>query len=135
MSRFIQSLVAFALLISPGTLTTQSSPVVEDTIAGITVGNSTLGDVQQKFGRRLKVDEEVGRYAVKIDGQCELFFDLGLEEPGPDQTNSRVMNIQLLNLGKGGDRGSPCNELVTGRGLKLSDSPDKMMRIYGNPNG
>jgi hypothetical protein len=53
----IRLAVAFALLISPGRQTVQHVPAVEDTIAGITVGKSTLGDVQRKFGRRLIVDE------------------------------------------------------------------------------
>jgi hypothetical protein len=131
----IRHAAAFTLLISTGTLIAQHVPVIEDTIAGITVGKSTLGDLQQKFGRRLIVDKEFGSYSVRIDGQCELFFNFGIDTPNPDQKNSRVMNIQLMNLGKGGEQGSRCNEFSTGRGLRLSDSFQRVLNIYGKPMG
>jgi hypothetical protein len=128
----IRLTVALALLISPGMPVAQKVPAVEDTIAGITVGKSTLMDVQRRFGGRLTVDQSEGRHAVKLDGQCELFFDF---EPGDsNQPNSLVMNIQLSNLGSGAQRGSPCDRFGTGRGLKLSDSPDMVQRLYGSPN-
>jgi hypothetical protein len=106
----------------------QRAPVVEDTIAGITVGKSTLRDVQRRFGSRLILDEG-SRHAVRWDGECEVFFDL--EKDDSNKPDNLVRNIQLLNLGKGADRKSPCNRVATGRGLRLSDSPERMLALYG----
>jgi hypothetical protein len=127
----IQLAVVLALLITPGRQIAQQVSVVEDTIAGVTVGKSTLGDVRRRFGRSLTLDKNEGRYAVRWDGQCEVFFDL--EKDNSDQPDNRVMNIQLFNLGKGAERESPCNKIATGRGLRLSDSPDTIQRLYGLP--
>ncbi len=130
----IRLVVSFALLILSCSITAQGVPMIEGTIAGLTLGKSTLGDIQKKFGHKLIVDKKMGAYAVRIDGQCELFLGFGPEKPNPDQEYSRVMSIQLLNLGKGAERVSPCNEFATGRGLKLSDPPEKMNSLYGKPN-
>jgi hypothetical protein len=119
---------ALVFLTYPGMLMAQEVAHVEDTIAGITVGKSTLGEVQKKFGTRLIVDQ--GRHAVKIDGQCELFFDL--ESDNAASAKSRVTNIELANLGKGAEQGSPCDEFSTGHGLKLSSSPDSFPSFYGS---
>jgi hypothetical protein len=123
--------VALAFLSYSGVLAAQKVPQVEDTIAGITLGKSTLGDVQKKFGARLIVDPNQGRHAVKVDGQCELFFDF--ESDDSTSPKSRVKNIELANLGKGAEPGSPCDEFSTGHGLKLSSSPDSFPPFYGSP--
>src|SRR5258708_15401011 len=114
----IRIAVAFALLAYPGIQVAQQVPHVEDTIAGITVGKSKLADVQKKFGARLILDPKQGRHAVKLDGQCELFFDL--ESADSNSPANHVTNIELANLGTGAERGSQCDEFSTGRGLKLS---------------
>ena len=124
--------VALILLIAPARHMAQQASAVEDTIAGITVGKSTLGDVQRKLGRNLVLDKNEGRYAARWNGQCELFFDL--EKDDSDQPSNRVMNIQLKNLGKGAERESPCSKIATGRGLRLSDSPNTTQRLYGLPS-
>ncbi len=123
----IRIAVALALLAFPRMQFAQRAPHVEDTIAGITVGKSTLADVQKKFGARLIVDE--GRHAVKLDGQCEVFFDLESEDS--KSPSSHVTNIELANLGKGAERGSPCDQFSTAHELKLSSSPDAIEGIYG----
>jgi hypothetical protein len=123
--------VALALLTYRGMLAAQEVAHVEDTIAGITLGKSTLGDLQRKFRTRLIVDPNQGRHAVKVDGQCELFFDL--ESDDSTSVKSRVTNIELANLGKGAEPGSPCDEFSTGHGLKLSSSPDSLPPFYGLP--
>jgi hypothetical protein len=125
----IRIAVAFALLAYPGMQVAQEAPHVEDTIAGITVGKSKLADVQKKFGARLIVDPKQGRHAVKLDGQCELFFDL--ESDDSNSPTSHVTNIEFANLGNGAERGSRCDEFSTGRGLKLSSSPDSITSVYG----
>jgi hypothetical protein len=127
-----QFAVALVLLFSSGRQIAQQVSVVEDTIAGITVGKSTFSDVQRRFGRNLILDKNERRYAVRWDGQCEVFFDL--EKDNYDQPDNRVMNIQVLNLGNGAKRDSPCNKIATGRGLRLSDSPDMIQRLYGLPD-
>jgi hypothetical protein len=119
--------VAFALLAYPGMQVAQEVTHVEDTIAGITVGKSKFADVQKKFGARLIVDK--GRHAVKVVGQCELYFDLESEDT--NSPTSHVTNIELANLGKGAERGSPCDEFSTGHGLKLSSSTDSIDGLYG----
>jgi len=100
---------------------------IEDTIDGITVGKSTLGDLHRKFGADLIIDQ--GRHAVRINGECELFFDLEVDDS--DQPADLVRNIQLLNLGRGTERQSSCNQITTGRGLRLSDSPKRVQILYG----
>jgi hypothetical protein len=125
----IRIAVAIALLAYPGMQVAQEAAHVEDTIAGITVGKSKLSDVQKKFGARLILDPKQGRHAVKLDGQCEVFFDL--ESADSNSPTSHVTNIELANLGTGAERGSPCDEFSTGRGMKLSSSPDSMTSIYG----
>ena len=127
----IHHAVILALLIAQTGKVAPKLPQVEDTIAGITVGKSTLADVQRRFGNELILDETEGRHAVRWDGQCEILFDL--EKDNSNQPNNRVMNIQLLNLGNGAEPESTCNQIATGRGLKLSDSPDKIQRLYGLP--
>jgi hypothetical protein len=131
----IRITVALALLTYPGLLVgmlaAQEPPRVEDTIAGITLGKSTLGDVQKKFPFRLIVDPNQGRHAVKLDGQCELFFDF--ESDDAASPKSRVTNIELANLGKGAEPGSPCDDFSTGHGLKLSSTPDSLPPFYGSP--
>jgi hypothetical protein len=124
----IRIAVAFALLAYPGMQVAQKAPHVEDTIAGITVGKSKLADVQKKFGARLIVDPKQGRHAVKLDGQCEVFFDL--ESDDSNSPTKHVTNIELANLGTGAERGSPCDAFSTGGGLKLSSSPDSINSIY-----
>ena len=128
----IHQAVLLALLIAQSEKAAPKLPQVEGTIAGITVGKSSLADVQRRFGSKLILDETEGRHAVRWDGQCEIFFDL--EKDNSNQPSNRVMNIQLLNLGKGADPESPCNQIATGRGLKLSDSPDAIQRLYGLPS-
>jgi len=105
----------------------QRTGTVEDTIAGFTVGKSTLGDIQRRFGRRLNLDR--GRKAVQWDGECEIFFDFDADNPKP---SDRVENIQLLNLGRGSEKGSRCNKLATGRGLMLSNTPERVRALYGS---
>ncbi len=124
----IRIAIASALLAATGMLAAQKAAQIEDTIAGITVGKSKLADVQTRFGTRLIVDRS--RHAVKIDGQCELFFDL--ESDDSNSPTSHVTNIELANLGKGAERGSPCDRFATERGLKLSSSPDSVTSIYGD---
>lgn len=127
----IRIAVALALLTCSGMLAAQKVAQVEDTIAGITLGKSTLGDVQKKFRTRLIVDPNQGRHAVKVDGQCELFFDFESDDAaGP---KSHVTNIELANLGKGAEPGSPCDEFATEHGLKLSSSPDSLPPFYNSP--
>ena len=104
----------------------QNHPAIEDTLAGITAGKSTFGDLQRRFGAKLIVDQ--GRRAVRLDGECELFFDFDPDDPKP---TDQVKNIQLLNLGRGSEKNSPCNKLATGRGLRLSDSPERVRALYG----
>jgi hypothetical protein len=124
--KFAICLALFFLSLSSQILA-QRKPHVEDTIAGITVGKSSFGDVQRKYGTRLILDQ--GRYAVRWDGECELFFDL--EQDHSDRPDNPVWNIQLLNLGKGAEQASPCNDVTTGSGLKLSDSPLRVRALYG----
>ena len=114
------------ILFSASQIAAQRAAFIEDTIAGITVGKSTFADVQHKFRPRLIVDQ--GRQAVRWDGQCEIFFDF---EPYSPRPNDRVQNVQFLNLGKGAAKDSPCNRLATGRGLRLSDSPQRARALYG----
>ena len=125
----IRIALALALLATPAFQFAQQAAHVEDTIAGITVGKSKLSDVQKKFGTRLIVDQKQGRHAVKVEGQCELFFDL--EKDDSDAPSNMVKNIELANLGKGAERGSPCDEFLTGQGFKLSSSPDSITSVYG----
>jgi hypothetical protein len=123
---------AFALILLVGTVRAFAQPAmaIEDTVAGITVGKSTLADVQRMFGTKLALYE--GRHGVRWDGACEIFFDL--EDKGTEKPSSLVENIQLLNLGKGADKNSPCNRIATGRGLRLSDSPNRVRALYGPAN-
>jgi hypothetical protein len=120
------------LLTVPSIILGQHVPVVEDTISGITVGKSTLHDVAREFGKSLIVDPKEKRHAVRWEGQCELFFDF--EKGGPIEEDNHVMNIQLLNLGGGTQPGSPCSKIATGHGLRLTDSPDALQRLYGEPS-
>jgi hypothetical protein len=105
----------------------QQARTIEDTIAGITVGKSTFEDIQRKFSARLILVD--GRHAVRWDDECEIFFDFGLDDS--DRPTNRVENIQLLNLGRGAQKQSPCHEITTGRGLRLSDSPQRVQTLYG----
>jgi len=123
----IRIAVACVLLAYPGMQVAQKASTVEDTIAGITVGKSKFTDVQKKFGARLIVDK--GRHAVKLEGQCELFFDLESEDS--NSPSSHVANIELANLGKGAERGSSCDQFSTGLGFKLSSSTDSIDGLYG----
>jgi hypothetical protein len=128
----IRHFVILVLLTVPDILVGQHVPAIEDTIAGITVGKSTLRDVEDKFGKKLILDPKEKRHAVRWDGQCEIFFDF--EKDDPSSPNNRVVNIQLLNLGHGIRVGSPCSRIATSHGLRLTDSPDALHRIYGAPS-
>jgi len=69
MSKRFRSLLPVLLL--AGQVPAQHAATIEDTLAGITVGKSTLADVQRKFGPRLIVDQ--GRRAVRWNGGYEIF--------------------------------------------------------------
>src|SRR5580658_7661511 len=122
MVRFV---FALALWVATGQEAAQHVFAIENTIAGITVGVSTLDDVQKKFGSELIIDQ--GRYAIRWEGQCELFFDVDDKEP---HINPRqIVNLQLLNLGGGPKLDSPCEGIRTGRGIKLSDSLESVLQV------
>lgn len=128
MIRFVLTL---AFLIAAGQQCTQHMPIIENTIGGITVGVSTLDDVQKRFGSNLTIDQ--GRHAVRWDGQCELFFDV--EDQGSHSDSRRIVNAQLLNLGGGQASDSPCEAIKTGKGIRLSDSLEHVLQVYGQPTG
>jgi hypothetical protein len=120
-----------ALLITVGQQGAHHAPAIENTLAGITVGVSTLDDVQKKFGNKLTIDQ--GRHAVRWDGECELFFDV--EDEDLHSNPGRIVNIQLLNLGGGQAPNSSCGAIKTGKGIKLSNSLEDVFQAYGQPTG
>jgi hypothetical protein len=123
--------LVLAVLIATGQLGEQHAPAIENTIAGIMVGVSTLDDVQKKFGSKLRIDQ--GRPAVLWDGQCELFFDVDDEES--HRNPRQIVNVQFLNLGGGQAPNSPCEAIKTGKGIGLSDSLEHVLQAYGKPTG
>jgi len=123
--------LALAALISACAPTAQLASPVENSIAGVVVGVSTIDDVRHKFGEAITNDQ--GRIAVRWDGQCELFFDL--EDEDPHSTPRRIANVQLLNLGGGQSPTSPCAAIKTASGIGLSNSLGDVSKIYGQPTG
>jgi hypothetical protein len=124
---------AFALLLlaQSNAETALRPPIIEDSLGGIIVGQSTLSDLKHRFGSRLTTDQEI--YSVKWEGQCEISFFL--EDEGPNGSQSRISKIALYNLGHGGSKGSPCESIQTGHGVRLSDSLQRIFGIYGKPTG
>ena len=127
---FVSAFVV-ALLMAVGQQGGRQTPTLENTLAGFTVGVSTLDDAQKRFSEKLTIDQ--GRHAVRWDGQCELFLDV--EEGNFPSNAKRIINIQLLNLGGGQAANSPCQSLSTGKGIRLSDSLDRVLQVYGQPTG
>jgi len=125
------SAIVVALLMAVGQQSEGKTSNIENTLAGFTVGVSTLDDAQKRFSDKLIIDQ--GRNAVRWDGQCELFLDV--EEGNYPSNAKRIVNIQLLNLGGGQAANSPCQSLSTGKGIRLSDSLDRVLHVYGQPTG
>jgi hypothetical protein len=127
----IQRMIAFFLLVSPGILIAQNAPIIEDTIAGITVGKSNLGELKHRFGSQLKHDQLT--CSVKLNGQCAIHFYI--DDEGPIGNQSIIVNIALYNLAHGNSSGTYCENIMTGHGVKLSDSLQRVFDIYGKPSG
>lgn len=116
-----------------------SQQFVDKTIAGIVVGKDTEEDVIRQFGKGTKV-QEVSAWCYYSTNQKQfIIFELG-----PDKVVETIIISEdkfIETIIKPEEYSSECvpiitkdkKILVTGKGIKLGDSPENIIKIYGEP--
>jgi hypothetical protein len=105
----------------------KSDGVIENRLAGLTVGVSTLEDAKRLFGAAIRVNVPDGEADVSLSG-CRLSMQVDLEA-SPYTTHSRIEHILLE--ARADSKTKECAALRTGAGLGLDSALADIERLYG----
>jgi len=123
------SVILLAIIINaPFAKDRQSQKFVDKSIAGIIVGKDREQAVTQKFGNGTLVQ---GGYAVCYYNSYEnqsIIFELG-----PDKLIEGIILSAEKRPGCTEINAKNKTSFVTGKGIRLGDSTNKIIKIYGEP--
>jgi hypothetical protein len=121
--------VCVAILLFPAESPASRGGSVELVLGGLTVGVSTLDDAKRQFDNLLTIER--GMYVVHFGKTCDLSFNL--EDVPTGKTPHRILAVSLRRTSETSSELGECDNVITGRGIKLSDSLEKVQHIYGKP--
>jgi hypothetical protein len=101
--------------------------IIENRLAGLTVGVSSLEDAKRLFGPAIRVNVRDGEADVSLGG-CRLSMQVDLEA-SPYTIHSRIEHVFLK--ARSDSETKECIALKTGAGLGLDSTLADIERLYG----
>ncbi|HXE91657.1 MAG TPA: hypothetical protein VNK82_11925 [Terriglobales bacterium] len=120
--KLVASLLAGALLLSAA-LARKPKPAIEQSLAGLTVNQSTLADARKLYGEEVR--EEFGALIFVIGPDCKLGVTANKEGV------IEILDLDLVDATKPPPYSAVCDAVATGSGLKFGGTREQVNRAFG----
>jgi hypothetical protein len=122
-ARFVASTILVGVSLLSVAFTQKPKPAIEQSLAGLTVNQSTLADARKLYGKEVR--EEFGALIFAIGSGCKLGVTANKEGV------IEILDLDLEDASKPPPYSAACDAVATSSGLKFGGTREQVNQAFG----